>query len=80
MVNDPSLNQLVRIEGGSSPRDVLLDALDGFDRILEPLPFSPQSGLASTRRRSLTFGLSPREETTSTETPSRASSSSTRWA
>ena len=78
MVDDPSLNQLVSLERGSTPRHVFLDALDGFDRILQPVPFSPQRGLASTRRRSLTLGLRPRDETTSTEIPSRASSSSTR--
>lgn len=77
MVDDPCLNQLVRVKSGSTPRHVFLDALDGFDRILQPVPFSPQSGLASTKSRSLTLGLRPRDETTSTETPSRALRSST---
>lgn len=80
MVDDPCLNQLVRIKRRSTPRHVFLDALDGFDRILQPIALSPQSGLASTRSRCLTLGLRPRDETTSTETPSRALSSSTRWA
>lgn len=77
MVDDPCLNQLVRIKGRSTPRHIFLDALDGFDRIFQPVPLSPQSGLASPRSRSLTLGLRPRDETTSTETPSRALSSST---
>ena len=77
MVDDPCLNQLVRIKGGSTARYVFLDALDSFDRIFQPVLLSPQSGLASTRSRSLTLGFRPRDETTSTGTPSRALRSST---
>ncbi len=77
VVNYPGLNQLVALESGSPPRRVLLNAVDRFERILQPFSLSSQRGLASRSSRSRTFGLRPREETTSTETPSRAFNSST---
>lgn len=77
MVNDPGLNQLVADERRPPSSRVLLNAVDRLERILEPFSLSPQSALASRRSRSRTLGLRPREDTTSTETPSKAFNSST---
>jgi hypothetical protein len=77
MVDDPGLNQLVALKSCPPPTDVLLNAVDRLDRVLQPFSLSPQSGLASRSSRSRTLGLRPREDTTSTETPSRAFNSST---
>jgi len=80
VVDYPSLNQLVALESCPPSSRVLLNAVDRLERILQPFALSSQRGLASRSRRSLTLGLRPREDTTSTDTPSRAFNSSTSWA
>ena len=80
VVNYPGLNQLVALKGCSPSGCVLLNAVDRLERIIQPFSLSSQRGLASRSSRSRTLGLRPREDTTSTETPSRAFNSSTSWA
>jgi len=77
VVNYPSLNQLVALKGCPPSIRVLLNAVDRLECILQPFSLSSQSGLASRSNRSRTLGLRPREDTTSTGTPSRAFNSST---
>ena len=72
MVDDPGLDEFVGFERSLTPIYVLLNAIDRLERILQPFALAPQSGLASSSKRSLTLGFSPRAETTSTDTPRSA--------